>query len=178
MCGGDVEATWAIDGSCIDGNLVAALNLNPVLPPDCQGMYKSFTGAMSGTVSFAAGSASVDTKLTIGYEVIIDGACAAAYKLAPLDAVNCSDLGPSMVPVIVADQPHTTACALEGSNCHCSSIDEVATKEDRAYAITGSSIKYTGSNFPLDFCVKDGVMHGRQFDASIVSTIFINASRR
>lgn len=176
MCGGDVEETWVIGNSCVEGNLTAALNLNPVLPVDCQSMYKSFTGSMSGTVSFSAGTAVVNTKMTIAYEVEMDGACAAANGLPTLDALNCSDLAPQKVPIVVENQPHKTSCVLEGSVCHCSTIDEIVTAEDRTYTISGSSIHYQGSKFPLDFCVKGGVMHGRQFDSSMASTIFIDAA--
>jgi hypothetical protein len=182
-CGGDVEGTWAIATSCVEGNLTALANaaagLNPAVPADCRGMYKSVNGSMTGTVEFAAGTAHVNTTLTMAFEVMIEGACAAGYGVTTLDALNCVDLGPDMVPKVVENQQHTQiACLLEGNLCHCSAIDEILTQEDRTYTISDSSIKYSGANYPLDFCVKDGVMHGRQFDANLIATIFINASRQ
>jgi hypothetical protein len=178
-CGGDVEGAWVIGTSCVEGQLTALANLIPALPADCQGMYKSVTGSMTGTVEFAAGTAHVNTTLTMAFEAMIDGACAAAYGLTNLGAQNCVDLGPDMVPMVVENQPHTQiACLLEGNLCHCSAIDEILTQEDRTYTISDSSINYSGADYPLDFCVKDGVMHGRQWDADLYSTILIDATRQ
>lgn len=178
-CGGDVEATWTITNSCVEGNLTALANLNPVLPVACQSMYKSVTGSMSGSVGFASGTANVNTTMTISFEIMIDADCAQGHGVAPLDALNCSDLGPQMVPEVVQNTPHKQiACLLEGALCHCSAIDEVVTQETRTYTIANSSITYSGGSYPLDFCVKDGVMHGRQFDNMLISTIFIDATRQ
>jgi hypothetical protein len=174
QCGGNIEGSWAISGSCVEGALTEAANINPKLPLACQGMYQAVAGTMSGTVTFNAGAAAIDTKMTITCQISADAACAATQGIASIDASNCVALGPALV----FNQFHqSVTCTFADNRCKCWATDVFVTQESRTYTVAGASISYTGSDYPLDFCVDGTTLHGRQFDGNLVSTIFIDANR-
>jgi hypothetical protein len=181
QCGGNVEGKWSIESSCVDGNLVAVANLNPKLTAACQGMYQAVDGSMVGTVAFSAGVANLDTKLMASYQLNVNADCARSLGVGVLDASTCASLPASLVQnqLCLAAQ-----CTMSGANCACAATDEFPTVEVRNYSISGASIAYsanadgTNSGGNLAFCVEGDVLHGRQFDRTILSTVFINARRQ
>lgn len=172
-CGGDVDGTWKVGGSCIEGNLKAAATLNPDLPVACQGMYRSVSAAMTGTVSFDAGRAAIDTVLEITADIGADAECASALGLASLQ--ECENLGSALNTAMLHDRAD---CYLEDTRCNCQATTVITTKEDRDYSIAGSKINYSGGQEYLDYCVSGDGLQARQFRSDLVATVFIDAVRQ
>ncbi|HMA94094.1 MAG TPA: hypothetical protein VKP30_15490 [Polyangiaceae bacterium] len=174
-CGGDVSGTWSISGSCVEGNLRAAANLRPELPVACQGMYKDVSGVMSGSVTFVAGTATVDTTLALASEIKLDAGCATALGVAQLDSASCEGFGATLA----AQQLHGGAeCEFLDGRCRCLAHDVRTETGTRSYQVANSRITYSGSADYLDFCVKDDTMRARQFNRQLVATIFIDAKKQ
>lgn len=174
-CGGNLEGTWSVGNSCVEGNLTAMANLNPNLPIACQGMYEQVTATMSGTVAFAAGTATLDTKMTVTYQIEIGPECLTGF--APglvVDAATCPSLGPSMVD---SKLHASSTCVVSGKNCTCAAKDEFVNDETRSYDVSGAKISYSGSADFLEYCVEGSTLRGKQFDSTLVSTVFIDAER-
>lgn len=172
-CGGDVEGTWKIGGSCIEGNLKAAATLNPDLPVACQGMYRSVSATMTGTVSFAAGKAVIDTVLEISADIAADAQCTSALGLTSLQ--QCENLGTALNTAMLHDRAD---CFLDGNDCNCQATTLIATQEDRDYSVAGSKINYSGGQEYLDYCVRGDALRARQFRSDLVATVFIEAVRQ
>lgn len=172
-CGGDLDGTWAIRNSCVEGNLTALANLNPKLPITCQDMYVKVSGAMTGTVAFQSGSAAIDTTMTIDYQINVSPECLDGFLPdAKPDAATCNNLGPALV----LERLHgSVACEVAASGCSCSARDDFVNQESRTYSVSEAKIHYSGSTDYLEYCRSGNSMQGRQFDSMLVSTVFIDA---
>jgi hypothetical protein len=178
-CGGDIEGTWAIATSCVEGNLTGVANLNRDLPIQCRGMYQDVQGTLSGSVGFSAGTANVDTLLSVDYDISAPDVCVAAglgtnVSSPPTDS-DCEAFGKALVALPLHS---SVTCSPSESRCHCKAKDEVVKRQTRTYSVSGSKITYSDSTDTLDFCVKGSNLRGRQFDKQLVSTVFIVADRK
>lgn len=172
-CGGEVEGTWRVGNSCIEGNLKAAATLNPELPVACQGMYRSVIAAMSGSVTFVGGKAQIDTMLEISADISADADCVSALGMTGMD--QCSELGTGLSNASLHD---SATCDLDGNRCNCQATSIFEETKDREYTVEGSKITYSGDDEYLDYCITGNTLHARQFRNDLVATVFIDAERQ
>lgn len=179
-CGGDLvgptgSTTWTVDpaATCVEGNLTAAVNINPNLPSSCHGAYQTVETTVNGTVTFTAGMATNDTVTTVSYGILVNAACASALGIASLSDATCALVGPALAPNL-----HESAtCAMDAANCRCAALDHFRRNETLAYAVQGSTLNYTSGDQPMDFCVSGDQLSARQFTTELLSTVFFKATR-
>lgn len=169
-----MSGTWQVSDSCVEGNLTSAMNLYAEIPQACRGNYESVTAAVSGTVSFNAGTALNDTVTTIDYLFNPTAACMQATGFATVDDASCAGMAQALVDGALHD---TADCVVDAAGCTCKAQNLFVRNESLTYSVSGSAINYSGESYPLDFCVQGGALQARQFTSELVATIFFNATR-
>jgi hypothetical protein len=174
-CGGDVTGTWQVTSSCVEGNLKEAANLSQTLPPACRGNYDQVDANVSGTVSFANGSATDDTITTIDYVLHVPVVCMAAIGIESTDLPTaCAGVGPA---IVAGGYHQDVTCSVQGSACSCVAKDTFTRDGALTYTISGSKLSYDASNDKMDFCVEGTTLRARQFATALLTTVFFEATK-
>lgn len=172
-CGGDISGTWNVTSSCFEGNLTDAVNYTFKLL-ECRGDYTSVTAAVTGNVSFEAGTATENTLTTLNYEMVPSLACYRALGGSAVDAAGCA----LFASALVSNNHHTSAnCAVAGGSCHCTAQNVYERSNALSYSVQGSKVTYETGSDPLDFCVSGTTLNARQFESDLVTTVLFQATR-
>ena len=172
-CGGTVDGTWQLDGVCVEGNLVAAMNATSGLPAACSTLFQTATLSGTGTVTFANGTETDNITQDMTTTAVYTSACASAIAgtAVTLNASLCATMQSS-----AAGQTGVTSasCSFVGSNCNCSIVYQSVTATSQAYSISGSTIMYTNGSDPIDYCVSGTTLTARQVQTNLNGLTFVS----
>ena len=171
-CGGTLDGTWQIDGTCVEGDLPAYLAARKRQPSACGNAFQTATASLAGTITFANGMEADNLIFTFDAQAIYTAACVHAITgtTASLDANACI----SLQQTLINNGTFTgVTCSFAGENCACSGsiLAEPATAQE-AYAISGTQIVYADGSSSLDYCVSGTTLSTRDVepDATFFNT--------
>jgi len=171
-CGGDPLGMWSISGSCLDGDLAAAIN--GARSAACNTQTTAADVKVTGSLTYMGAApdtlAVTNATVTSRSTESISPACAMeAFQVTTLDAAACTQIQTTLKnidPELMAET--TVSCALAGANCDCKiTIADVQMAQSFA-TVTGSSIM---ENDTYDFCVSGTTMTQKRMVAGNVSAV-------
>ena len=174
-CGGTLDGTWQIDGTCIEGNVASLMAAQQNLPSACGGLFKTAMASLEGTVTFANGMETDNLTLNIDATVVYTPTCVSAINgtTIVLTAAICT----TFQSALVSNQTFSSAtCSFTGGNCACSvSSQSQSPTTPEAYTISGNQVVYSNGNSPMDYCVTGTTLSVRQVEGSV--TLFNTAHK-
>jgi hypothetical protein len=157
-CGGDPTGTWDVMASCIEGNLVSALNAQ--LGADysaCGNAYTAASVALTGSVTYGAGNYNFDAAMEVVEAFAYTPACVSAISGGTaLSASVCSQLEQSL-----NGTAGTTATCTYATNCSCHAIVSQTNTTSGTFTVSGSTIT-EDSGTSYQFCVSGNTMTQRE----------------
>ena len=177
-CGGVLDGTWRIDGTCVEGNLAAAMTTEANVPPACGGLFQSANITTVGTVTFANGMETDDVATKVAANIQYTSACASAVSgtTVALDAAACFALQQSLMD---SGTFSSAICFFSNGSCACSVSSQGETDTiPRAYAISGSRVTYADGSDPMDYCVSGTDLTLRQTSADLPDVTLIMTLQR
>jgi hypothetical protein len=179
-CGGDPLGMWSISGSCLDGDLAAAINGTHTAA--CMSQTTAADVKVTGSLNYmgaapdtlAVYNATVTTRSTES----ISPACATeAYGVTTLDAAACTQIQTTIKnsdPELMAET--TVSCSLAGTNCDCRITIADVQMAQNFVTVTGSNI-VESDNTTYDFCISGTKMTQKHMLAGNVSAVVTLAKK-
>lgn len=149
-CGGELEGTWVLDGFCPEGDLGALMMAHSEVPAACSDMFRDVTMDFAGTVTFAAGTETVEGSSTTHVNALYTAACISAMAGQTITSLNqqaCDGAEQG-----AAANGGTATCALVGSACECEVTIVQSLQETQSYTIAGGTIAYSDGT-SANYCV-------------------------
>ncbi len=170
-CGGTLDGTWQIDGTCVEGDLPAYLAVMRRHPSACGNVFQTATADTVGTATFANGMETDDLAITLDAQAVYTAACVHAMigTTTNLDANTCIAF---QQPLIDNGFFSGATCSFAGGNCDCAvSVVAHSPTTPQGYAISGTQIVYTDGS-PMDYCVSGTTLTVRDVapDATFFNT--------
>src|SRR5512133_3976740 len=116
-CGGDLEGTWTLDGTCPEGDLDALMMAQSDAPAACKDMFRNVRMDIAGTITYAGGTETIEGTSTTHVNALYTAACISAMAGQTVTSLNqqaCDGAEQG-----AAENGGTATCALVGSACEC-----------------------------------------------------------
>lgn len=163
VCGGLPDGSWQLDSVCIDADVSGAFS---TLWPQtsCHDAIKSNNVSMTGTLTFAGGSATWNVRTSETWRGIYSIPCMSEIQEATVtqvDRVQC------LVQKGWLDSPgifSSVECAILDENCDCNMSYSGTNTNSAPYTIQESTIVFTDGMPPAEFCTKNDSLVLRQAD--------------
>jgi hypothetical protein len=172
-CGGSIDGTWQIDGTCMAGDLAAALKSGMNLPSACSDLITSVTQVTTGSVTFASGTETNNVTTTVTERINYTSACVSAMtkQNVVLDASACSQLQSS---VSSSTSGASATCALVGNSCGCSVTLTSADTSTSTYTVSGNTLVPGDGTDPVSYCVSGSTLKITQASSDLPGmTLFV-----
>jgi len=164
-CGGTLDGTWQMDGTCVEGDLAAYLMAMPGAPFPACGQIQTANTSMAGTASFSSGNETDNLIATFEATVAYSGACvnSTAGLSVTLSANACTGFQGSLT-----GRPFVSAatCSFANGDCVCSeTLLGQGPTVPQAYTVSGSRIVYASGSAPMDYCVSGTTLTTRDVES-------------
>lgn len=149
-CGGELEGTWTLDGSCPEGDLDALMMKQSNAPAACKDMFRDVTMEFTGTLTYAAGTETIDGTSTTHVNALYTAACISAMAGQTVTSLNqqaCDGAEQG-----AADNGGTATCTLVGSACECDMTIVETLQGTESYTTAGGAITYSDGS-SASYCV-------------------------
>ena len=152
-CGGDPTGTWNVKNACAQNDVASSMNnYLASQSPKCSDAVKSADATMTGTVQFASGTVTYDTKTVINMNATLSASCLSSQGVPIANAATCNAVASGM-----ASQGVTGTCTPSGSTCVCALTSTQTNTSSDTYTVSGSTFtEGSGNSYP--FCVKGNSM--------------------
>jgi hypothetical protein len=163
VCGGTPDGSWQLDSVCIDAEVSGAFGAQWP-QTSCRDAIKSNNISMTGTLTFASGSATWNVTTSENWRGIYSIPCMSDIQGA---SVTQADRTQCLIQQGWLESPglfSSVTCTILDENCDCSMSYSGTNTSTAPYTIQEATIVFSDGTPPADFCAKNDSLVLRQAD--------------